>query len=361
MKIVNYTRGIYFFVGLFGIVLFFGMFAIAPETVFAPKSETELETIDLSRFGKPNEDSIPDANSAPEDIENLSVRLMFAGDIMLARAVEWAIKENDAAYPFARWSEEAFTGADAVIGNFEGTIRETEHLEQTNVMTFDTLPGYIGSLKMAGFTHLSLANNHADDFGQVTTAFTRETLTNHEFVPFGDPFASENFVTHIEGDIPIALLGFHAFNEDPLGIVDAIASEDAAGNFVIVYPHWGTEYEHTPSTYQTAAADAWIAAGADLIIGAHPHVVQSVEVRHGVPVVYSLGNFLFDQDFSAATQLGAIVYVTISQDNILFTFSPVRITDRQMFIDHDAEEHLLSWLTLPALAWTVAREAVQMP
>ncbi len=368
MKIVNKGRGMYFLIAVFGIVLFFVMLALSPNTVFAPRYDAQetagpaVSTTNISDLGKPTIDDTGTGNvikggDAMNGVSTTpSTHVIFTGDIMLARAVEWSIKENGADYPFAKWDASLFGDADAVIGNFEGTIRDTEHIEQTNVMAFDTLPAYIAPLADAGFTHLSLANNHADDFGQATTDFTRSTIEENNLVPFGDPFAGENFVTHINGAIPVSIIGFHAFNEETAGIVDAITQEHAAGNFVIVYPHWGVEYNHTPSISQTVAAQTWIAAGADLIIGAHPHVVQSVEIVDDVPVVYSLGNFLFDQDFSQDTKIGAVADVNISSSEISITFSPVHIQNRQMFVDHTLDETLRTWLGLDALTWTVERE-----
>lgn len=362
MKIVNKEHWIYIFVSLFGITVFFCMLALSPNTVFAPWEETARRAVStdtpstsLSDIGKPTS---LNTNALVDDIEPIepeSSRILFVGDLMLARAVEWSMKEQGAEHPFALWDAVSFTDADAVIANFEGTIRTTENLEQTNVMAFDTLPEYVDPLVGAGFTHLSLANNHADDFGQATTDFTRSTIADTGITPFGDPFASEDFVTRIDGDIPVSLVGFHAFNEETAGIVEAIRSEDTAGNFVIVYPHWGVEYDHEPSISQTAAAQIWIDAGADLIIGAHPHVVQGTEIIDGVPVVYSLGNFLFDQDFSRATQIGAVADVMISSSKITITFSPVSILNRQMFIDHELDQTLRAWLQLDALTWTIPR------
>ncbi|MEK9157342.1 MAG: CapA family protein [Patescibacteria group bacterium] len=368
MKIVNKGRGAYFFVAVFGITLFFVMFFIAPNTVFAPWEETAQWAVStdtpphsISDIGKPTS---PDADTLVDDIpltEPESSRVLFVGDIMLARAVEWSIKEEGAGYPFLLWDAGLFADADAVIGNFEGTIRDAEHIEQTNVMAFDTLPEYVTPLAGAGFTHLSLANNHADDFGQATTDFMRSTITDVGITPFGDPFVSESFIARIDGGIPVSLVGFHAFNEETASIVETIRTEDAAGNFVIVYPHWGVEYNHEPSISQTAAAQIWIDAGADLIIGAHPHVVQTAEIINGVPVIYSLGNFLFDQDFSRATQIGAVADVTLSSSEILITFSPVSILHRQMFVDHELDETLRSWLGIDSLTWTIYRQKTQTP
>jgi poly-gamma-glutamate capsule biosynthesis protein CapA/YwtB (metallophosphatase superfamily) len=355
---VNKGKWAYFLVSILGMTVFFGMFAFLPETVVAPlSSDTDLSS-QLPDFGKPLDRS---PSHEPVPSEPSSVRLVFTGDIMLARAVEWAIRAEGPEYPFLRWESGEFLDADAVIGNFEGTIRATENIEQTNVMAFDTLPTSIPALKNAGFTHLSLSNNHSDDFGEEVAEFTRSTIFESGMIPFGDPFASEKFVTRIEGGIPVSIIGFHAFNETAESIFQAIQEEDAAGNFVIVYPHWGNEYEHSPSPAQTSAAQLWIEAGADLIVGAHPHVVQSVDTIDGVPVIYSLGNFLFDQDFSRATQVGAFADVVISDDEISLSFSPVEIRSRQMFINHEENEQLLSWLGLSDLTWNVPREEVQTP
>ena len=89
--------------------------------------------------------------------------------------------------------------------------------------------------------------------------------------------------------------------------------------------------------------------------------MQSVEVRNGVPVVYSLGNFLFDQDFSTDTKIGAIANVEISEDEIVFVFSPVRISARQMFVSHEDDETVREWLGLDSLTWTIRREVTQTP
>jgi poly-gamma-glutamate capsule biosynthesis protein CapA/YwtB (metallophosphatase superfamily) len=359
-KSVNNGKWTYFLVSIFGIIVFFGIFLLQPKTVFAPPSFSDSSPSHLSHFGKPLPSSSQEEPSPALEVPP-STRLVFAGDIMLARAVEWKMKSSGAAYPFSLWDASIFGDADAVVGNFEGTVRTQERLEETNVMAFDTLPSYIPALRAAGFTHLSLSNNHADDFGQATTDFTRSTLTEHGIASFGDPFASELFITRIAGDIPVSLLGFHAFNETTDSLLDAIHEEDTRGNFVIVYPHWGNEYEHSPSSAQTTAAEAWIAAGADLIIGAHPHVVQNVAIVDGVPVIYSLGNFLFDQDFSRATQIGAVVDVVITEEDLSFTFSPVEIKRRQMFFNHEEDQTLLTWLGLERLSWTVTRKEVQTP
>ncbi len=278
------------------------------------------------------------------------VHLLFGGDIMLARAVEWSIEEHDSSYP---WEKFAITQPyDAIIANFEGTVRDAYHIEKTNVMAFDTLPKNLPSLASEGFTHLSLANNHADDFGDQVTEGTRLALAQQGVIPFGDPFRSEDFTAHIDAEIPITLIGFHAFGEDPENLSQEIQEAKKRGDTVIVFPHWGNEYENAPSLAQEYAADVWISAGADLIIGAHPHVVQQSEVRSGIPVIYSLGNLLFDQDFSYETQHGVLADVTIYEDAFHVTFLPLTIANRQVFLDN---EELLTRKTESWLGQSIAK------
>ena len=261
----------------------------------------------------------------PEPVATLT----FVGDVMLARSVEAAILEHGTDYPFAKLGS-LFSETDAVIGNFEGTVRPEQHLEVTNQMNFDTTPDNVTMLAKAGFTHLSLANNHTDDYGNAVTELTRQTISDNHITPFGDPVQSENFIRHetING-ISISIIGFHAFGQDTESILSAIRTESQADQLVIVYPHWGVEYATQAPSVETEAAKLFVQAGADMIIGAHPHVIQNIDIIDGVPVVYSLGNFLFDQDFSAETRRGLTVKVTITATDIQLKFQPIDITNRQ--------------------------------
>ena len=91
---------------------------------------------------------------------------------------------------------------------------------------------------------------------------------------------------------------------------------------MLVFPHWGIEYEPIHSSAQEKLAHAWIDAGADLVIGGHPHVTQDAEIYKNKPIFYSLGNLLFDQDFSDPTQRGLIIAGKITDDNIELVLLP---------------------------------------
>ena len=257
-----------------------------------------------------------------------STTITFVGDIMLAREVERAIIANGVDWPFQEIAEE-WKASDLVVGNFEATVRDAYWYEG-EVLAFDVVPEYITGLAHAGFTHLSLANNHGDDFGDDVTQYTRKTIADLGIVPFGDPVSSELYVARAEPNgLPVSLIGFHAFLESPASITGAIRTEHDAGRFVVVYPHWGNEYQFEPSIAQTDAAQLFVDAGADLIIGAHPHVVEPITAVDGIPVAYSLGNFVFDQDWSAETREGLMLHVTIDDDAVTIVPVPVTITNRQ--------------------------------
>lgn len=286
-----------------------------------------------------------------------TAELVFVGDVMLARAVERTIAEKGPSWPMSQLGS-LFAEADLVIGNLEGTVRPTPRFEVVNEMNFDTTPENLQILKNAGFTHVSLANNHTDDFGTTVTSATRDFVTAAGLVPFGDAVASGDFIAReIINGYRVSLVGFHAFSETTAEVAAAIASEKQMGQLVIVFPHWGPEYQLTPAVPQTEAAQIFIEAGADLIIGAHPHVIQTVEVIEGTPVVYSLGNFLFDQDFSAETMLGLTTRVTISEETFTLLFTPVQIVGRQVLpLTGDEATAALFELGLPVDGLVVPRQ-----
>ena len=265
----------------------------------------------------------------PVPAESQRLEMVFVGDIMLARDVERTIVANGPAWPMAKLGE-VFSGADLVLGNLESTVRPTRNLEVVNQMTFDTTPDNLEILKHSGFTHLSLANNHSDDFGAQVTLETRQAVIEAGFTALGDPAESEMFIAreNLNG-LSVSIVGYHAFGDDLDQIIEAVTAEERQGRFVIVYPHWGPEYVEVATDNQVSAAELLVAAGADLIVGAHPHVIQNYQLIENTPVVYSLGNFLFDQDFSLATQQGLILKVSLTPDLLELNFVPISIANRQ--------------------------------
>jgi poly-gamma-glutamate synthesis protein (capsule biosynthesis protein) len=279
---------------------------------------------------------------------NTPVSLLFLGDIMLARGVEWRIGLNDLSYPLSEMVD-YLSAPDLTIGNFEGTVREKPNQEISG-FSFDTTPEIAGTIADAGIDVVSLSNNHSDNYGSAVVQSTRDTINALGMTPFGDPHDSPNHIARIIiNDQPLSFIGFHAFTEEPETLLPAIAAEKAAGNFVIVFPHWGNEYQHTPSAAQIEAAHLFVDAGADAIIGAHAHVIQTYENYRGAPIIYSLGNFLFDQDFSVETQQGLTLGFVIDAETITMSFVPVSvIKSRVTLMGADEAAAVLAEHDLPA-------------
>ena len=139
---------------------------------------------------------------------------------------------------------------------------------------------------------------------------------------------------------------------------DVKAARAAGANVVIVFPHWGTEYDATPFTGQQALARAAVDAGADLVIGNHAHWAGAMEVYRGKPIWYALGNFVFDQTWSELTMEGITLELTFrgkalvqarmrphiildkAQPNLLDPAADGRVVMGQIF---DASKGLLPW------------------
>lgn len=345
MRQSNFLLGL---TAVLGISLFIAMFFVLP------KPETLTGTY-FFPVHLPQAKDRAAVLPTPDDKDGLTIS--FVGDIMLGRSVEQAIVTHGQSWPFAEL-DNLFENSDFVVGNFESTIRAKRNIEVTNQMTFDTTPDNLDILRQAGFTHLSLANNHADDYGSQVTTSTRESIKTVGMIPFGDPTNSEQFILRENiGGVSISIIGFHAFGEKPDELLDTIKSEHEQGRFVIIYPHWGVEYATTAPSVEIAPAKQFIAAGADLIIGAHPHVIQNIEVIDGVPVIYSLGNFLFDQDFSSETKRGLTLQVAINDETVDIELKPIDIINRQTLpMDTVAAQKLFTELGLPDGQLSVPRK-----
>jgi len=238
-----------------------------------------------------------------------SVRILFAGDIMLDHGPGNRVANGKD--PFEACAS-LFEGIDLSIGNLECVLgRGGEmRLKPYVFRGASDSPRFIKKY----FHAVSLANNHSLDFGpggmvEMLAVLEREKLPN-----FGGGLnikqAMAPFVTEIKGH-KIAIFGFNEFHAQeyaatetlagnaPLlepGVTQAIknAKEKLGCNVVIPFLHWGEELMPTPRPDQAKWAKGWIDAGATAIIGAHPHVPQTIETYRGAPIVYSLGNFAFD-------------------------------------------------------------------
>ncbi len=198
---------------------------------------------------------------------------------------------------------------------------------------------FSGPLRGAGFDALSLANNHAGDYGEQALLDSVGTLARSPVVPFGagENAAAASRPAVIErGGVRFGFVGFNAIGETqragpatpgafslrmpprtgPLVQADldrvlrAVRRTARRADVVVVLPHWGTQYTHLPEPVQRRVGRDLVRAGADLVVGGHPHWVQGVDAVGDVPVLHSLGNFVFDMDFMEQTMEGVVLEAT---------------------------------------------------
>jgi len=231
------------------------------------------------------------------------IELMAVGDVILGRGVANKSRLFAAVAPWLR-------AADLTLGNLECIIVE-EGVPRPGPYRLRAPPSAVATLRDAGFDALGLANNHALDFGPAALVETVSWLQEAGIATVGVGSNAEEAVQPLirESDgVRLALLAFNAVPDPEDGTEDegwtrawwdraiaAVAAAHAQADAVIVSVHWGYEYELRTDPAQRDAARAMLNAGADLVIGHHPHVVQGTEVSAGRFVAYSLGNFVFDQ------------------------------------------------------------------
>lgn len=335
----------------------------------------DLETQNVSSSEQTIEESLPEAwvhvGTLPEaPARRAPVTLFVVGDVMLDRNVAARTRSaHDPAYPFRLVEKDSrFQNADLQVMNLEGPVTDQRRPPQKSIdFLFD--PSVVPVLKQVGFDVVSQANNHGHDQGTIGAEDSRARLEKTRFVVFGDEVRNDEVAvatTTVYG----RRLAFVGFNSVSAPIRDAVASTTMKfardhADTVIVYMHWGVEYRDRPSAEQTVRAHWLIDHGADIVIGAHPHWAQGLSVYRGKPIVYSLGNFVFDQDWSRETNQSLAVGVTISDTGVDIVPHPVQITKSQpSFVDGVARQSRLRELAAisdPPLREQILQGIVRFP
>lgn len=292
------------------------------KTVVAPTSAGVL-----IEKKSPSSAAVDDKSVAKVEVEPLVKSMLFLGDILLARNVEYLMTEKGLNYSFESISP-TLNSFEIVIGNFESAMSDPHSRTPSFVMRFSTPTTSLPTLVSSGVTHVSLANNHAYDFGPAGYINAKEKLAAAPLITFGHPntLSLEDSVTFIDvNNSRVALVAIHAVFSVPYqNEVKALFNTlRDTSDIQIVYIHWGDEYILSHNKTQENFARVLIASGADVIVGHHPHVTQDIGVIDGVPIFYSLGNFLFDQYFSTDVQQGYMLALAPTKSQIEFAIIPV--------------------------------------
>ncbi|MFA6475817.1 MAG: CapA family protein [Candidatus Paceibacterota bacterium] len=275
------------------------------------------------------------AVSIPDFLPPPQITLLAVGDIMLDRGVELSVDNHGAGdFNFVFDKIKGLkSGADIMLGNLEGPVA-WGGADGGGIYSFHTSPLILPVLKNLGFDVLSVANNHAADWGR--TAFT-ETLDNLSknnllFVGGAKNYASATEPVIIEKNgLKVGFLGFSdvgptalratssqagillASDPDFVGIINRASKKV---DVLVITIHWGDEYKVNHNLRQENLAREAVLAGAKVIIGHHPHVIQDTEKSKEAYIAYSLGNFVFDQYFSLETMEGLALKLEINKDGV---------------------------------------------
>jgi poly-gamma-glutamate capsule biosynthesis protein CapA/YwtB (metallophosphatase superfamily) len=253
---------------------------------------------------------------SPEEISKLSqcpppeISFVAVGDVLLDRGIAEKIAKNGLDWPFAKVAD-VLRSADLAFCNLECPLSTTGQSLATPI-TFKADPANLKCVVDAGFDIVSNANNHALDCGRRGLVETLRVLDDagiaHSGAGTNLEVAESATILEVKG-LRIAFLArnmlfpeaiWHRKDSptiaglDESRIEDQIREAKSSADVVIVSVHWGIEYQKTPEDSQIALGRKMIDAGADLVIGHHPHCTQPVEWYHGGVIAYSLGNFLFD-------------------------------------------------------------------
>lgn len=259
--------------------------------------------------------------------------LIFAGDILLDDGPGRVIAAGgDPLAPFAP----VLAAADYRIGNLECAVATGGAAQPSKLWSFRAQPETLKILR-GRFDAVSLANNHSGDYGPAAFVETTHHLDAAGIARFGggSNLAEAHRPLWIERKgLKIAVLGYNeykprrfeagpqtpgiAWSEDEQVIADIRAARAAGADHVIPFMHWGWERETQPEARQQRFARRMIDEGASLVVGSHPHVTQGAEIYRGKPIIYSLGNFIFDGFDYANARQGWLLRLQIDHDGVQY-------------------------------------------
>ncbi|MFC1625340.1 CapA family protein [Patescibacteria group bacterium] len=267
-----------------------------------------------------------------------NISMIFVGDIMLGRGVENSVLKNGQGdFSFLFEKTDFVKQADIAFGNLEGPIASVGE-DVGSVYSFRFRPDALGGLIAAGFDVLSVANNHAGDWGANAFEENIFRLNKNYVYSVGGGFnkrdAQQVKILKWKG-VKFGFLGFSDVGpnwfeakEDEPGIL--MIKDSQAGEFsslikkaasevdvLIVSIHFGEEYQTSANDRQRHLAKLAIDSGAKIVAGHHPHVIQEVEQYKGGIIAYSLGNFIFDQNFSEETMEGLALQIYFEGKEII--------------------------------------------
>lgn len=285
------------------------------------------------RAEEPTEVPVEESTELPETTNKPFV-MGFAGDINLTDSYQNMVKlknaKNGLSDCITQKLLDKMNDVDIMMLNNEFAFSERGTRAPGKDYTFRSKPENVTILKDMGVDIVSLANNHALDFGRdaLDDTFTVLEDAGIDYVGAGinSDRASKVIIYENQGKRIGCIATSRVIYQDSWvagsksgmqsaynlkSMLASIKNAKEQCDFLVVYIHWGVEYNDYPEQYQRDWAKQYIDAGADAVVGCHPHVIQGIELYKGCPIIYSMGNFWFN----SAEKNSMYAELTINEDN----------------------------------------------
>lgn len=229
---------------------------------------------------------------------------------------------------------------DINLANLESPIINNCPTANNDTFVFCGDPKFIPSLKINKFI-LCLDNNHILNYGQNGLIETKKYLNENEISYAYNSEFTKKVINNISfGFLSYDLVSAHQINKED--IINSVKKYDSQVDWLIISLHWGNEYLTTPENWRIGFAHQLIDRGADIIHGHHPHVLQPMETYKGKLIFYSLGNFIFDQNWSVPTSTSEMIRLTLSKNKV------ENIEKTPIIIKYNSRPEIVPPILLPA-------------
>jgi poly-gamma-glutamate synthesis protein (capsule biosynthesis protein) len=302
-------------------------------------------------LGRSTDVSLDTVNEHPIDAPSRVISIDLVGDVNFADGwgTDYAdAHENSVAAAFSPAILEHLTSADVFYANHEFTMSD-RGAKLDKYYTFRANPSKAGYWEQLGVDVVGLANNHAYDYGEAAFLDTLNILDSASIKHIGAGKNLTEAMAPAYFDIDGYKIAFVAADRSQKGseakaaaagdntpgvlfcvddtlFLQAVKTAAENADFVITVPHWGTEGSTVLEPVQVSLGQKLIDAGADAVIGAHPHILQGVDFYKGKFIAYSLGNFWFNWE----TELTAVLNIEITDGQPVFKIIPALQSNRQV-------------------------------
>ncbi|ALZ62450.1 CapA family protein [Bacillus cereus] len=297
------------------------------------------------------------ASKSEKKIEDQEITLTFSGDTMFDWQLRPIIEKNGADYPFQHVKEE-IKKADISFVNLESAFTTKEKKAPGQLFWIKSDPSTLQAIKNTGYDIVNIGNNHTLDYGQDGLLDTISHVEKLKFPYIGAGKNAKDAYTAREMTVKGKKFKFLSFvrfmpdsnwvaGENKPGVANGydlnlvtktIKEQKKDADYLIVYMHWGVEKSNRPVEYQKQYVSKMVEAGANAIVGSHPHWLQGFEYYNKVPIAYSLGNFLFPSYVNGKSAETGVLTLTFKGKDVQMSFNPYIIRNNQVSPVNEGEK-----------------------